>query len=208
VELCQLCTDASGLIEFEPSSIAPINGSKGSGTCKLSACSRPACPTSPLGLVLLDVCATKGGSINFRKAAIDFEGRVSSEFQPKTPILQPTTSAHYFDSQLQHSTSTQHPIVKTLQKFASCLNRSFSPYWHWQPSVQPTLRSPRFLRTLLRPALRECVQTTSTAADRHTAAATQPVTASQHRRSRIQAVRQQQSHHQPPRLHQSRPPAS
>jgi hypothetical protein len=167
----------------------------------------PACPTSPLGLVLLDVCATKGGSINFRKAAIDFEGRVSSEFQSKTPRLQPTTSAYYFNSQLQHSTSTQKPIFKKPQKFASCLSRSFSPCWHWRPSDRPTLRSPRFLRTLLRPALRECVQTTSTAADRHTAAATQPVTASQLRRSRIQAVRQQ-SHHQPMRLHQSRPPAS
>jgi hypothetical protein len=168
----------------------------------------PACPTSPLGLVLLDVCATKGGSINFRKAAIDFEGRVSLEFQPKTPRLQPTTSAYYFNSQLQHSTSTQKPIFKKPQKFASCLSRSFSPCWHWRPSDRPTLRSPRFLRTLLRPALRECVQTTSTAADKHMAAATRPVTASQHRRSRIQAVRQQQSHHQPPRLHQSRPPAS
>jgi hypothetical protein len=192
-------------LSLKPSSIAPINGSKGSGTCKLSACSR-----QPVQPHLLASCywvpVLPGGKYKPSQSCNQTLRKESA--QSFSTQFKPTTSTYHFNPVFQLRTSTNKSTTKQPQNAASCLNRSLSPYWHWQPSGRPTPRSPRLLRTLLRLALRRCVQTSSTAAGRHTAAVTQPVMASPRLHSRTQVARQQPNRRQTPRLHQSPPLAS
>jgi hypothetical protein len=99
-----LCTDARGLIEFGQSSIAPINGSKGSGACKLSACSRQ--PVQPHLLASLYwMPAPPGGKYKpsqscnqtLRKSQL----RGLSQNLILNPQLQLTTSTKNFIQELQ-----------------------------------------------------------------------------------------------------------
>jgi hypothetical protein len=113
VELCQLCTDASGLIEFEPSSIAPINGSKRSGTCKLSACSR-----QPVQPHLLASCywmpVTPGRKCKPSHSCNQTLRK--SQLRIQAQNIKPTTSTHNFKV-LQSRTSTwSFQLSRSLEK--------------------------------------------------------------------------------------------